>query len=99
MATPVTIEDTDELGKLLKLKQVELKELCALKGLAISGYKTELANRLIAWKPAGGKPSALQLKQLHELEINRKFSFGPKSYVDEAQCRKANSELSKMCKS
>lgn len=87
--------DGDELESLKKLKQVELKELCALKGLAISGNKTELASRLMEWKPAASEPSTAQLKQLHELELSRKWSVGPQCYVDESLCKKAISELSK----
>ena len=87
--------DGAELESLKKLKQVELKELCALKGMAISGNKTELASRLMEWKPAASAPAAVQLKQLHELELSRKLSIGPRCYVDESLCKKAISELSK----
>ena len=64
--------DGDELESWKKLKQVKLKELCALKGLAISGNKTELASRLMQWKPAASEPSAAQLKQKATSELAKR---------------------------
>lgn len=71
--------ELEELESWKKLKQVELKQLCALNGLAISGNKTELASRLIQCKPAASEasqqqtmPSAYQLKATSELAKRKK---------------------------
>lgn len=88
-----------EIEQLLKLKQSELRELCMQKKLSISGNKRELAARIASWKPVANKPSAAQLKQLHELEISRRTVAGPSAYVDSHLCKKAIAELSKLPKS
>lgn len=99
VTTEVDKDDESEVEQLLKLKQSELRELCMQKELAISGNKRELASRIVNWKPLANKPSAAQLKQLHELEISRRTCAGPSAYVDSQVCKKAIAELSKLPKS
>ena len=77
---------------------MELKEFCKVKGLAISGDKTELATRLATSSPIGPKPSRTQVKQLHDLVKSRGVTVGSEAHVDEKECKRATDALSKMKK-
>ena len=95
---PSETDEEVEIEKLMKLTQLELKELCKVKGLAISGNKTEMATRLVKSSPIGPKPSSTQLKQLHDLVRSRNVRVGSEAYVEEKECKRAIDALSRMKK-
>ena len=95
---PKEIDKEVEIEKLLKLTQLELKELCKVRGLAISGNKTQMASRLVQSSPIGPKPSRTQVKQLHDLVQSRCVTVGSEAYVSEKECKRAIDALSRMKK-
>lgn len=68
--------DEVKIAKLMKLKQEELKQACATRGLAIGGNKTELAQRLLA-APEVLKPTAKQLTYIARLEKKKGIATNP----------------------